>query len=181
VNAAMKHLAVAGVLASLVSLAGPVAADPSAELSRLPNRNLLVHIDDDSGQLAKLVHTGHTGVVRCFDKSENLQNTEGVPVVGCFVAVTRDGHLVAPPSDKAWPRTYHTNWMGTDTLAITARSATKLELTISGMTADVLGLWVDCADGSRGDLTCHEQAFTGDKFTWDISFGVGTDGVVTRL
>src|SRR5262245_15877888 len=70
-----------------------------------PGGMLLLSIDDGGGKLAKLVGTGKQGIVRCYVEADGYTAIFGagdMPLTGCFVGVSRDGQLVAPPAGKKW-------------------------------------------------------------------------------
>ena len=168
------------ILASVILLAATSAsADPKVSLY-YPGGTVLVHLDDDTGAIAKLVGTDKKGVVRCVTATDQIVATAGaadVDVTGCFVAITRAGKLVAPPAGKRWDFSHLIPFDDGGLRVDANATGDALELAIDGAAGNAIGLWVDCAD-TRGDLRCRQVHGMVGKFNWDVAFAVTKGGGV---
>jgi hypothetical protein len=169
---------------SLAVLAASATASADREVSLYTppgSKELVVRLNDD-GELAALVGTGRGGVVRCYAESDGVIGNYEEPLAGCFVAIRRDGRVVAPPAPNADKRlsTEHLIHVTEGTLFIEPgpKRDTRL-VTIGGAIGTALGLWIDCG-GKPRDVACQADHAMGGKFEWQIQLVVGKNGVVAR-
>lgn len=174
----MKRLLVLAV----VSAAGTALADDGVVLYT-PNGLLVVHMSDESGDLAKLVGDGKRGPMRCYAEADGVVGLHDQPMIGCFVAIKRDGSLVAPPMLSTSPKrieTYHFSGISDGALQIQpGAKPDTLALSISGNAGSLIGLWVDCL-GKPRDLKCEGDHGMAGRFNWTIELVVTKGGGVKR-
>jgi hypothetical protein len=169
----MKMLAWLVLAVSATSVA---SAEPMVSMST-PKGMLLVHFEDDTGALAKLVGKDKKGVVRCYTAADKIAATHGQAISGCYVGITRDGQLVAPPADKRWTDDH---LVGLDDGGLRIEKLKKpdeLGLTITDNAGSAIGLWVDCDAKPKG-VTCDIDHGMAGKYNWEISFVVTKGGGV---
>ena len=167
------------ILALLMLVSSVAAADNTVSLYNPTGQPMLVALGDDAGKIDALVGHGKTGVVRCYQENDGYTGVSGAadgPIVGCYVAITRDGKLVAPPAKTQWSLA-HLFPLPDASLTIDEAKTGELTLTIGRGVANAIGLWVDCAD-KRGDLRCRQNSGMLGKFGWEVAFTITKGGGV---